>query len=74
MSSDNFWYVKGNRIYMGDASTYQELQNQASELVDATYRISLSKKHPYHEAQSHQEALRWAQENYAEYGVYWIDE
>ena len=74
MSADNFWYVKGNKVYMGDASEYAELFEQAEKVFESGYKQRLERKRPYHEAATHEQALGWALNEYSEYGIYWIDE
>jgi hypothetical protein len=74
VSSDNFWFVEGNNVYMGDASDFAWFMEQAADKAERKYRERVMRKHePYHTAEDPDTAREWAMDEYAEYGVYWID-
>jgi hypothetical protein len=70
MSSDNFHYVKGNKVYMGFASDFQ----YDMERFEERWYARLARRcRPIYEADSHEAALEWAWDEYSEYGV-WREE
>ena len=83
MSSDNAWYVYGSDVYMIDASRYMDEVGdpsvypddpEAEERVLRRYLRRLRRSGPHMECESFMDAVRWAEENYAEYGVWIVEE
>jgi hypothetical protein len=75
MSADNFWYVVGNKVICGFASDFED-----SKYPEWLYRLKLRWHHcklrPHHLYYSYvgkdrEDAMEWALDNYAEYGVWW---
>lgn len=66
MSSDNFYVVKGNKVWMGDASEHMEAEYAA----EVRFFRRLLRRKPIFVGKSSEEARRWADSEYAEYGVY----
>jgi len=84
VSSDNFYFVTGNEVRMGFASEYDAIREEEIDKLVATLKIAakierrvkkrMSKGGPYHVAESHEAAVAWAHNEYAEYGVWWVEE
>jgi hypothetical protein len=72
VSADNFWYVAGRKVICGNATHYDETGGP-----DWLYRLRLRWQyrlghwHYAYVGKSRRDALRWADANYAEYGVWW---
>lgn len=74
MSSDNFHFVEGNKVYMGDASDWQHYAAQAEAKARRKYiKRQVARGRPLHEAADQEAAIRWAVREYSEYGLWWID-
>lgn len=69
MSSDNFYIVKGNKVFQGDMSDFCYAQIQAIAKFERRYFDRMARKKPYHVAESHEAAVEWAHNEYSEYGV-----
>ena len=59
---------------MGFASDFDYDIEQAQKKAEAKFYRKLSKRKPTHEADSPEEAHKWAHNEYAEYGVWQVDD
>jgi len=80
MSADNFWVVKGPKVWCGFATDQMEhdeklnrwprfLRRRLWHWWDRRYYRRLMRRRPYHVAATEAEAWEWAHSEYAEYGV-----
>ena len=81
MSADNFWVVKGNKIWCGFVSDQMEHDDWLNRLPSGwlrrrlynwwnnRYYRRLMRSRPYHVAATEAEAWEWAHDSYSEYGV-----
>ena len=75
MSSDNFWFVEGNEVYMGFASDWEYEMRRAEDKARRKFikrRIKQSAG-PQFIGADQDKAVRWAVREYSEYGLWWID-
>lgn len=74
MSSDNFHFVEGNEVYMGFASDWYYDMEQAEAKAKRRFIKRIVKRgHPLYKAKDQEAAIRWAVDEYSEYGLWWID-
>ncbi len=84
MSADNFWYVTGRKVICGFASDWDDFEQRWSRLLRGqtvrVFKWRLRRTHHEHRAlfyafvgKDHEDALAWADREYAEYGVWWAD-
>jgi len=74
MSSDDAWYVHGSNVYMLDASEYAYRCEKAEKKAIEKYLKEKRSGRAYEACDSHEDALKWADENYSEYGVWHVEE
>ena len=66
VSSDNFWFTRGGKVYMGFVSNF----NDAVELAEKQILDDIVKRGITSFEGTPEEAREWANREYAEYG-YW---
>lgn len=66
MSSDNFYVVKGNKVWMGFASDHEAAMSHADE----EWYKALMRRRPIFVGDDAEAAATWAHAEYAEYGVW----
>ena len=66
MSSDNFFVIQGDKVWMGFASDYDDYIDRARR---RWFRRLLNRT-PCYQGEDPNDAQRWAWENYSEHGVW----
>ena len=68
MSSDNFWFTRDGKVYMGDASSYEYAMEQAEKRAEKIFFDDIVKRGRIQFEGTPYEANLWAQREYSEYG------